>query len=67
MQGFVQAITNFFRMLRISDLVDIAILSFLIYKLIWVTRKNSFGRVLKGVGLVLLIMLLSSALKLYAV
>ena len=67
MQSVIQAVVNFTRMLRISDLVDIAILSFLIYKLIWATRKNSFGRVLKGVGVVLLVMLLSSAFKLYAV
>lgn len=67
MQSVIQAVVNFARMLRISDLVDIAILSFLIYKLIWTTRKNSFGRVLKGVGVVLLVMLLASALRLYAV
>lgn len=67
MQAVIQAVMNFIRMLRITDLIDIAILSFVIYKLIWATRKNSFGRVLKGVGLVLLIMFLSTAFKLYAV
>ena len=67
MQSIIQAVVNFTRMLRISDLVDIAILSFLIYQLIWATRKNSFGRVLKGVGIVLLVMLLASAFRLYAV
>ena len=67
MQSIIQAVVNFARMVRISDIVDIAILSLLIYKLIWATRKNSFGRVLKGVGVVLLVMLLSSALRLYAV
>lgn len=67
MEGIIQAVVNFVKMIRISDVIDIAILSFLIYKLIWMTRKNSFGRVIKGVGVVLVIMLLASSMKLYAV
>lgn len=67
MEALFQAAISFVKMIRISDLVDIAILSFLIYKLIWMTRKNSFGRVLKGVGVVLVIMVLASSFKLYAV
>ena len=67
MEAIFQAASNFIKMIRISDLVDIAILSTLIYKLIWMTRKNSFGRVLKGVGVVLVIMILASSFKLYAV
>jgi len=67
METIIQAASNFIKMIRISDLVDIAILSTLIYKLIWMTRKNSFGRVLKGVGVVLIVMVLASSFKLYAV
>lgn len=67
MGAIFQAIVNFIKMIRVSDVIDIAIMSFLIYKLIWVTRKNSFGRVIKGVGVVLVIMFLASSLKLYAV
>lgn len=67
MEGIIQAVVNFLKMIRISDVIDIAILSFLSYKLIWMTRKNSFGRVIKGVGVVLVIMLLASSMKLYAV
>lgn len=67
MDTIVQAIVSFIKMIRISDIVDIAIMSFLIYKLIWMTRKNSFGRVIKGVGAVLIIMFLASSFKLYAV
>ena len=67
MEAIFQAAVSFVKMIRISDLVDIAILSLLIYKLIWMTRKNSFGRVLKGVGVVLIIMVLASSFKLYAV
>ena len=67
MEGIIQAVVNFVKMIRVSDVIDIAILSFLIYKLIWMTRKNSFGRVIKGVGVVLVLMLLASGMKLYAV
>ena len=67
MDQVIRAVLSFIKMIRISDLMDIAILSFLIYKLIWITRKNSFGRVLKGVGVVLILMVLSSSLKLYTV
>ena len=67
MEAIFQAAASFVKMIRISDLIDIAILSFLIYKLIWMTRKNSFGRVIKGVGVVLVIMVLASSFKLYAV
>jgi len=67
MEGVIQAVVNFVKMIRVSDVIDIAILSFLIYKLIWMTRKNSFGRVIKGVGVVLVLMLLASSMKLYAV
>jgi len=67
MEAIFQAASNFVKMIRISDLVDIAILSMLIYKLIWMTRKNSFGRVIKGVGVVLIVMIFASSFKLYAV
>lgn len=67
MEAIFQAASNFVKMIRISDLVDIAILSMLIYKLIWTTRKNSFGRVIKGVGVVLVVMIFASSFKLYAV
>ena len=35
--------------LRLSDLLDIAILSFVIYKILWMLRKTSSGRVLWGI------------------
>jgi len=58
---------NFIAMIRPSDIVDIAILSFLVYKLLWALRKNSSGRVLKGVLVVIVAMVLASRLKLYGV
>ena len=59
-QIFLQ--TNF-PMLRIqpTDVLDIAILSFVIYKLLWMLRKTSSGRLLRGVLILLLAMFLSSS------
>ena len=56
----------FYVSIHLNDLVDITILSFVIYKLLWMVRKSSSGRVLKGVGLLLVAMWLSSYFQLIA-
>ncbi|MCF2596418.1 diadenylate cyclase CdaA [Pseudoflavonifractor phocaeensis] len=52
--------------LRLWDVLDIAILSFVIYKLLWMLRKTSSGRVLRGILMLMLAMGFSSATKLTA-
>ena len=52
--------------LRLSDLLDIAILSLVIYKIMWMLRKTSSGRVLRGILILMLAMLLSSRIHLTA-
>ncbi len=52
--SFIQEEIPFMATIRIFDLLDIAILSFVIYQLLWIMRKSSSGRVIKGV-LVLLV------------
>ena len=52
--------------LRIWDVADIAILSVLIYKLLWMLRKSSSGRVLRGILMLMLAMWISSAIPLTA-
>ena len=52
--------------LRLADLLDIAILSAVIYKLLWMLRKTSSGRVLRGVLILLFAMWLSSYITLTA-
>ncbi|MCI8422593.1 MAG: TIGR00159 family protein [Lawsonibacter sp.] len=52
--------------LRLADLLDIAILSAVIYKLLWMLRKSSSGRVLRGVLILLFAMWLSSYITLTA-
>lgn len=52
--------------IQLSDFLDIVILSVVIYKLLWMLRKTSSGRVLRGLLILLLAMALSSAFKLTA-
>lgn len=67
MEGIIQAAVNYVKMIRVTDVIDIALLSILIYKLIWSTRKNSFGPIIKGVGALLLLMWVASAFHLYTI
>lgn len=50
----------------VSDLIDIAILAFLIYHIFWFMRKTSSGRVLKGIMVLILTMGLASSIQLTA-
>ena len=52
--------------IQLSDILDIAILSFIIYKLLWMLRKTSSGRVLRGLLILLLAMFLSTTFQLTA-
>ena len=67
MEQILQNFLAFITMIRISDLVDIGILSFVIYKLMWMVRKTSSGRVLKGIIILMVVMALSSSFHLYGV
>ncbi len=46
--------------LQLTDILDIAILSFVIYKLLWMLRKTSSGRLMWGVLILMMVMFLSS-------
>ena len=65
-QDLLVSLYNIIDTIRISDIIDIALMSFVIYKLMWMVRKTSSGRVLKGVLVLLFAMWLCSALNLYA-
>jgi diadenylate cyclase len=64
-QNIMIVLYNIIDTIRISDLIDIAVMSYVIYKLMWMIRKTSSGRVLKGVLILLLAMWLCTALDLY--
>lgn len=57
---------NIFRTFEIRHLIDIGILSYAIYKLLWMLRTTSSGRVLRGIVILLMGLWLSSSLHLYA-
>ena len=46
--------------LQLTDILDIAILSFVIYKLLWMLRKTSSGRLMWGVLILMAAMFVSS-------
>lgn len=52
--------------IQLADVVDIAILSFVIYKLLWMLRKTSSGRVMWGLLILMAAMTLSWLFKLTA-
>ncbi len=52
--------------MRITDILDIAVLSVLFYQLLQFLRKTSSGRVMRGVVVLLIALALSSTFNLYA-
>ena len=64
--SFIQEEIPFMTTIRISDLLDIAIVSFAIYQLLWILRKSSSGRVLKGIIVLIVAMALATGLQLTA-
>ena len=64
--AFLQPLNFTMIRLRPADVLDIAILAFLIYKMLWMLRKTSSGRVLRGIMILILAMGLSSAIRLTA-
>lgn len=65
-QNFIQTNIPIARSIRVTDILDIAILSFFIYKLLWMFRKSSPGGVMRGVGVLLLAVWGASRLELTA-
>ena len=64
-QIFLQSYLPMIR-LRLTDILDIAILSLVIYKILWMLRKTSSGRVLRGIMILALAMAFSNAIHLTA-
>ncbi len=73
MTGLIHSLQTFLQFnfsllqVQLNDILDIAILSFLFYKLLWMLRKSSSGRVLRGVLILLVAMALSSVFRLTAI
>ena len=63
----MEDIGRYLSLLKITDLVDVAIIVFLVYKLLSLVKSTRAENILKGVGIFLLARWLSTALELRAV
>ena len=63
----MEDIGRYLSLLKITDLVDVAIIVFLVYKLLYLVKSTRAENILKGVGIFLLARWLSTALQLRAV
>lgn len=61
----MELMTNMLRYLRLGDVLDVAIMSFLIYKILGFARSTRAWNLVKGVGLFLGALWLSEALELH--
>lgn len=62
--GFFTTLYNNLQLMRITDVLDITIVAYMIYKLISFVRKNHAFRLAKGLGVLLLVLLVSVLLNL---
>lgn len=60
-------VINILRTIQFRDIIDITILSVVIYRLLWMIRATSSGRVMRGIIILLLGLWLSTVLRLYAI
>lgn len=62
--SFFTTIYNNLQLMRLTDIIDIAIVAYIIYKLTMVVRKTHAFRLAKGVGVLVLVLLVSEILNL---
>ena len=67
MDVFASHIFSFFRSIRISDIIDILIVTFAIYTLMKFVRKTRAAQLIKGIGILLVVMIVSDWLRLSVV
>lgn len=63
----VERMLSNFGMISIADIIDIAIIAFLVYKLIELIRSTNSGKVARGIILILVALVLSNVCHLYTV
>jgi len=63
-ETLVKAISGGLLQFRLADAIDILIISFLVYKLILLTKETRAYQVLKGIGIFFIVAVLSDALEL---
>ena len=55
------------RTIRLNDVIDMAIMAFVFYKVLYFLARTGSGRVLRGILLLVVVLLLARALNLYVV
>ncbi len=55
-----ESIGRYLSLIRIADVVDVAIMAFVVYKIISMMKRTRVGNIVKGVGVILLALWLSS-------
>ena len=65
--SLMEDIGRYLPLLKITDLLDVAIIFFLVYKLLSLVKSTRAENILKGIGIFLLALLVASALDLRAV
>ncbi len=63
----LQSAVEYLKTVEFTAIFDIAIVAFVIYKILWAVRWGSSGRVMKGVLVVIIALWLSAVFNLYAV
>ena len=56
----LESIGRYLALIRIADIVDVAIMAFVVYKIISLMKRTHVGNIVKGVGVILLALWLSS-------
>ncbi|HHU05629.1 MAG TPA: TIGR00159 family protein [Clostridiales bacterium] len=65
LEGIFEVAWNYIQMIKITDILDIALIAFLIYKvIIFTVRTNSARSIIKGILLIIVVMWMSSLLNL---
>jgi len=69
--GSAMAVLNSFldivRTIRVNDIIDMAIMAFIFYKVLYFLARTGSGRVMRGILLLVVVLLLARALDLYVV
>ena len=63
--NLVQHVLGYFQTIRITDVIDIAIISYIFFKILQFARETRAGQVLRGVGLVIALLWLSDVFSLH--
>ena len=62
--ALINSFLDIVRTIRLNDIIDIAIMAFIFYKVLYFLARTGSGRVMRGILLLVLVMLLAKALEL---